>query len=735
MRHVSLMFLLSAVSLTAQIPTVAPTPAAGPFRSVFIAEAEADGTTWIRGERYKLAIAADAVTFQPLFGPRAPRDFPIHFRLLDATIGGAALQLAVGSDWQRDGEHFRRQRGGLRECWQVTPAGAMQYFEVERPTGDGDLVLRIAATSDLQLADDGPGVRFAADGLGHVHYGDAVVIDARGDRLDVPVVVQDGALVIDVPAAFTATAAWPLVVDPLVTTFALDTTTSDIQDPRVACEPTTGNWLVVAEEHLSATTVDLISWRYSGSATPTLLDTTYIENGADRSNNPGVGFVAATQEFVVAWHNATVGNMQWRRRAAGSTTMFAIVNTSAGLGGNLDCRAMVGSSLTGNRWLLVMFRKNSSGTDILAQLNANTGTGFGSMFVGPITVPSQGTVAPGGVSVASNATDRWVVIWRECTSAACSSQVIRMQAIAGAVSGSLAGQPTLNLATGSLVDEPDVAGHGGNLLATWRTFDGTTNSNDIHGVPIAAVGGTWLPQGAVQNLSAQEPGVNNVREQTRPSVSYDGTRFVYGYLEDNGNDLVFPHAATVFVAGSTITWHEGHLPLSNGTGQSCHTLDLGHGRPTEPCLHMAVWQQDSAVFTGNVHGAVIDARQPGIISVVDQTGCGLPTEPTLALLGTPAIGRTFTLSLTAPGALPFILVGSSSVSALPGCGTCQLGVDQSTMQSFLQSSLSIAVPGSLGMMGLRLSFQGLAGFQTGGCPANVFGLDFALSDTISVQVR
>lgn len=203
------------------------------------------------------------------------------------------------------------------------------------------------------------------------------------------------------PASFTATAVWPLVVDPLLTTFAVDTSVSDVQDARVACEPTTGNWLVVAEEHLSATNVDIVCHRYGNAAVPTLLDTVYAESGADRSNNPGVGFVAQTQQFVVMWHNATAGNFQWRARNAGSTTMNGPFSLSGGIGGDLDNRPMVGSTLSGSRFLSVLFRRNVTGTDILATVTSPSGANFGSMFVGPLVAPSAGTAVPGGVPAAA----------------------------------------------------------------------------------------------------------------------------------------------------------------------------------------------------------------------------------------------------------------------------------------------------------------------------------------------
>ena len=726
--------VLTLAGIAAAQGPVGPSLSSSPvFRGVYVGACGDDGATWIRGERYKLGLSTDGACYVPLFGPKAPRDYPLQLVLQSCAVGGVALPLPTDGVWQRDGERFVRERGEVRECWRVSPGGAEQFFVLERPPATGDLVLRVGVAGDLAMVDDGPGVRFVAPGLGDVRYSDAVVIDAHGTRLELPVTIDGNDLRISVPAAFTASAAWPLTIDPLVTTFSFDATVSDVQDAKVACDPVSGTWIVAAEERVSATDSDIVYRRYDASVPPVLLETAYAGVATDFAHNPGVGFVAQTQKFVVAWHNATQGNFQFVSISTTVPTLAVPSSTSAGIGGDLANRPLIGSSLSGDRFLLVLFRKNNTGTDILANLRSSSGTSFGSLFVGPLAAPSQGTAAPGGVSTIANLTDKWVVVWRECTSTTCSTQLVRMQAIGA--SSPLVGEPSVTLATGNVEDEPTIGGHGGNLLAAWKSFDTATLSNDLHGVPVGVVGGLFAAQGGVQNLSAQEPNVNNTLTQLRPSVSYDGVRFVYGYLEDDGTDILRACAATVFVAGSTIAWHEGHLVLSSSPSLSCRTFDVASAGPgAHVGIHRAVWQQDSAAFTGDVHVAVIDARKAGPTSVITQTGCGAPSEPTIELAGTPALGRTFTVTLGNIPVFPVLIVGPENISALPPCGTCMLGVDLAAMQLFAVSSMSVTVPVSPALIQFRLAFQGLSGLQPGGCPAAFVGFDFALSDTLTIQV-
>jgi hypothetical protein len=409
---------------------------------------------------------------------------------------------------------------------------------------------------------------------------------------------------------------------------------------------------------------------------------------------------------------------------------------SGGIQGDLDNRPAIGSTLAGDRYLLVLFRKNSTGTDILASLRSTSGTSFASTFVGPLLSSSQGTMVPGDVSVAASLADKWIVVWRECSDTTCASQLVRMQALVSNGGGSpLAADPAVTLATETSADTVRVAGHGGNWLAVWRAFSSFTNSSDVHGVPLGLVGGLPAPLGPVQNLTTQEPNVTATREHVQPSVAYDGVRFAYGYLENVGGGLLLPFAATVFAAGPTLTWHEGHAALSVLTASSCRTFDLGDSGPGSLLgRHWAIWQQDSTGVDGDLHGAIYDARRAGPTSVVTQTGCGAPTEPTIALSGTPALGRSFTVTLGNIPVFPVLMVGPENVNLLPGCNGCMTGVDVATMQLFATSSLTVAVPANPALIQFRLAFQGLSGLQPGGCPASFVGFAFALSDTLTIQV-
>lgn len=717
-------------------PRTLPTP---PFPGVFVSDPGADGAVWVRGERYKLGFTAAGACYQPLFGPRAPRDFPLRMQLAHFAVADRDTPLASATSWQRETHRFTRERGGVRECWQVAAHGAQFSFEVARPATAGSLTLRLTATSDMVVVDDGPGVRFVAAGLGEVRCSDATVIDAAGVRLEVPVEAVAGELVLRVPAAFTANAQWPLLVDPLLTTVAVDASTSDHRSPRVTCEPTSGNWLVVAEERLSATDTDIVCSRYNAANPPVLLETVYADNTPDQTRNADVGYVAATQRFILAWHNATAGEFQWRNRQATSTTMSTTIGLIGGIGSDPENAVRIGSATGIDRFLLVFFRHQGGAAAPITTLSATFHSSAGALFAStaiPVGtfVNIQNLVSPGDVSPIASATDKWVIALPEMTGTFLPNYLVRMQAIGAAGStGPLVLEPavTLTPVASSLVQGASIAGRGGSLLAVWAIANGA-NGSDVFGVPVGIVGGVFTPLGAVQNLTAQEPNAIPTRAQRNPTVSFDGVRFVYGYLEDDGAGTTLPFAATVRVDGATMTWHEGHLQLGTANTSS---LDLGFGANSTPGVHWAVSQQVGPTATQDVQAALVDARVPGTTSTIAQTGCGLPSEPGIALTGTPAIGRSFTVSLSNVPVFPMMMFGPPLVSALPGCGTCSLGIDTAGLQLLGTASLTVAVPANPALLQFQLAFQGMSGLQSGGCPTAFLGFAFALSDTLTITVR
>jgi hypothetical protein len=196
-------------------------------------QTDTEGVLWSRGANFKLRTAADGVSFVPFFGSRAPHNFPVHFALADATVGGQELELDRGAAPAREGDVVRFDRGPIDEVYEIAPRSLEQKFVIDRPRESGELVLRIAIDTELAATARDDGFDFSNE-FGSVHCGRATAVDANGRSLALDSELGDGVLSIRVPASFVAEAAFPLVVDPLWFTFDVENGSAVTLAPDVA---------------------------------------------------------------------------------------------------------------------------------------------------------------------------------------------------------------------------------------------------------------------------------------------------------------------------------------------------------------------------------------------------------------------------------------------------------------------------------------------------------------------
>jgi hypothetical protein len=63
----------------------------------------ADGRIWVRGATYKASFGPDGFVYVPDFGSAAPRNYPVHFVLRAARVGGGELPFDTVAPPLRDG--------------------------------------------------------------------------------------------------------------------------------------------------------------------------------------------------------------------------------------------------------------------------------------------------------------------------------------------------------------------------------------------------------------------------------------------------------------------------------------------------------------------------------------------------------------------------------------------------------------------------------------------------------
>ncbi len=173
---------------------------------------------------------------------------------------------------------MRYERGSLSEVYRIDVDSIEQTFVFDTlPAGaQGDLVLRLAVTSELAghaLADR---IEFGNE-LGAVRYGLATALDADGARVAAETTLDGGEIVIRVPADFVASAKLPLTIDPVISTFSIDSGAPRDFKPDCAYDLASGCWLVVYEEEFSSTDHDVV-WRRIGALSGLSLGSGFVDS-------------------------------------------------------------------------------------------------------------------------------------------------------------------------------------------------------------------------------------------------------------------------------------------------------------------------------------------------------------------------------------------------------------------------------------------------------------------------
>ncbi len=251
---------------------------------------------WIRGKSYKAQASADGFTYIPFLGSNAPRNYPVAFRLRSAVLSGVPLALDASAGVSRVDNRIVLQRGPVDVVYDVALEQIEQSFRVDAAGAAGDLVLTLDVQSDLVSSRAGAGFRF--DGPdGGMNYGAATVLDGRGRAAGVPAELQGGVLTLTVPASFLLAAEGQIVVDPILTTFTVDTASGDQGNVDVAYDATSDSYTFVYEDTFSATDRDLYRRTYQSNAT--YVGGGYVDSSADDWRNPSIANLNGEDAYLI----------------------------------------------------------------------------------------------------------------------------------------------------------------------------------------------------------------------------------------------------------------------------------------------------------------------------------------------------------------------------------------------------------------------------------------------------
>lgn len=303
---------ITAIAVFLALPAVAqdrapqaPLPADA-FRVALHDDADEPGDAlWASGDLYKARFDRD-LTFHPLLGADAPRSLPVRWQTASVTVGGTPLArlAAVQShaDWRCEIDH-----GGVVEAYDVRPDGVEQTFTLAaRPQQAGDLVIRGRIASELraQPTDAARQELVFRDRHGRavVRYGAAKAIDAAGREAEVTTAYDGEHIELRLSGGFLAQAAYPLVVDPLISAGDVVSFLTDgaIGGLSVACADQSGRSLLVAY-HRAFSSGDRDVFAYT--CTPGFDNASRVlsRTGVFDDHDPCAVFHAASGRFVVTF--------------------------------------------------------------------------------------------------------------------------------------------------------------------------------------------------------------------------------------------------------------------------------------------------------------------------------------------------------------------------------------------------------------------------------------------------
>jgi len=577
-----------------------------------------DGTVWVRGRTYKASFAADAATYVPFLGSSAPRNFPVGLHVESVTIGGEPLVFDTSVPAVRHGDTIEYARGPFVERYLLSLDSVEQTFVFESLPRQGEIVVTLGVTSELEGASDVEGFRFGNE-LGHVRYGRAFAFHDGADLTPIASRLSGGAIELIAPAELVAGASGRFVIDPVLSTFSLETAAIDEFAADTAYDLTNGVWLTVCEEIFSSTDRDIHAVRHTTAGTVSASD--YVDFTTDIWRAPAIANHLLDDQFLVVAVEGSAPNRQIMGRTVEATVSLNmsaqfLVSDDAYIG---DCYAPdVGGdpSTSGTAYYCVVWeREFSAGADYdihgrLVRTDA-TLVGGTTFYVDNSVSVHRNPAISNSNGNASDALQDWNVVWEDEVTAT-------NRNILGARvhrDGSLT-ETTFTVASSTLDERNPSATAIVDATAGTRPWmvayqiDSGANGWDVRCR-------TFNNASSIStfDLSEQFAGVAN--DQITPSCDCDGDQFVVAYDERTTPTFFSTDikVSTLYSLGGVLGVNEGNVSVSPGFNTDVRpriVCNASSGSSLDDA--MVVFDRDSADGDQDVWATGYDLPNGGPVS-------------------------------------------------------------------------------------------------------------------------
>jgi MYXO-CTERM domain-containing protein len=274
-----------------------------------------------------------------------------------ASIGRDGARAVSSGVMRVQGSTLVIDRAVTEERYELVPSGVEQSFGFsQRPSGTGDLTVRLETSGLTGVTTKDGALTFTA-GNREIRYGAATWVDATGRKTPVDTRYRAGHIVLTVPAAVVESAAYPAVLDPLISSKMVLATAARLPGGQAAS---------IAVD--CTTTTCLVAWTQDGQAVArrlkldgTPLDTDVIVLGETSALQAGAGSltVAATAtDFLVTWANSYLApdTFQWLSIAASTAAVSDVPPVSIAVAE--DSYSVPRASVYGNGEQLLIHRQS-----------------------------------------------------------------------------------------------------------------------------------------------------------------------------------------------------------------------------------------------------------------------------------------------------------------------------------------------------------------------------------------
>lgn len=705
-------------------------------------DTDADGTIWAAGGGFKAAFDAGGWRFIGRPQPAASDLSPIAFRVVDATVGGAPLDLHTPAR-SHHGRRVEYEFGDLREALAVAGNGVEQTFVFERLPQRGELVVAIAIDTALTGAEQDGGVRFSGS-HDDVRYSAAVAIDADGNRVAAPTRLADGRITIRVPAEFVAHATLPLVIDPWVTAAPVINSTNDVGAPDIAWDETGQVWAITFMRLFGGSDWDCYVQRMSlGNPMNPVGGVTTIDISSQAWTQPHIANLGVFAAFMVVCQARTTTSVPWTisgrimANSGGLVTPQFLVASSTVDELHPD---IAGDAAAPPAYFTVVWEHahSASDHDIYARQVEVTGAlrGTGPTFVQTNTLnqswPSISKSA-GGSTSAPSATERLAIVYQQ-TFSAIDQDIYGALLTWDGVFVPVNGNQTFTISTLAAnevfptVSTPTLADNAGDrlMLAVWEKTN--INNGDI---AAACFDQDGLIRASASVTELEQNPVRLTWPQARPSVDTDGRRFVVGYHEVFNNNTsvndLDTRVTVLALAQSGLFAEEAGTPLgfSNISREFNMQLTSRYSGTGVASPHFNTTHDRDGIGGG---GFGIDAYSFDLVPfgryATRSTACG---SLAIAAMGQTAPGGVITLTLNPQPPVCGFVLGNAVAAPIGPCPSCTLGADGFVV---LGPTHAVLVPANPAIVGAEFSAQGFV-FEASGAPC--LG-QIQLSDTVDVTI-